>query len=378
MVAYLGVFFGLFVTWLVLILVRRSREGRTLGFRLPHVVQYAGLPAFLGVVLSSGPRTRQYRATLSKEARGGFDEVTDTLISIARRDVDDPLEPLLAREAYFSYQRWASQLGAPPPVAEHRVSRIVTVEPPAPDATTLLRGEPQAPDPTTRLDGAGTPAKSPKILVVDNYDSFVYNIVQYLAELGASVEVARNDKVSADDLAKMAVDGVLISPGPGYPRDAGNCIAIIRYCYEHHIPMLGVCLGHQALGEAFGGVVSPAPQLMHGKASLIEHDDRGIFSGTPSPLIGGRYHSLAVEFPSLPECFLVTASCEGIIMGIRHRSAPLEGVQFHPESVLTQSGYRLLANWLAECGSPDAVARSAALDEKFGEMRKQLPGGGIV
>jgi para-aminobenzoate synthetase component 2 len=217
-----------------------------------------------------------------------------------------------------------------------------------------------------------------KILVIDNYDSFVYNIVQYLAELGAESVVFRNDKIEAADIGNMDIDGVLVSPGPGYPKDAGSCTEIIAYCYDLNIPMLGVCLGHQALGEAFGGEIVRAGKLMHGKASLIEHNNTGVFAGTPSPLIGGRYHSLVVDFDKLPECFEVTAWCGETIMGIRHREAPLEGVQFHPESVLTQSGYRILANWLSECGSRVAVERSGALDMNFNEVRAKLPGGGVV
>ncbi len=214
---------------------------------------------------------------------------------------------------------------------------------------------------------------SPSILVVDNYDSFVYNLVQYLGELGASVRVARNDEVASDDLADMELDGVLISPGPGYPRNAGNCIEIVRYCFAHSLPMLGVCLGHQALGEAFGAQIVPAPQLVHGRSSLVEHSNAGVFVGAPSPLVAGRYHSLVVSSESLPDLFEVTARSGDLIMGIRHREAPLEGVQFHPESVLTQDGYLLLANWLTTCGSTVALERATSLNERSRELRQSLP-----
>jgi para-aminobenzoate synthetase component II len=213
----------------------------------------------------------------------------------------------------------------------------------------------------------------PSILVVDNYDSFVYNLVQYLGELGASVQVARNDAVGANDLSAMQLDGVLISPGPGYPATAGNCIEIVRYCFENTLPMLGVCLGHQALGEAFGADIVPAPELLHGRSSLVEHTNVGVFAGAPSPLVAGRYHSLVVSPSSLPDDFEVTATSGDLIMGMRHRSAPLEGVQFHPESVLTQDGYLLLANWLSVCGSTDALERSTELNRRSGDIRRSLP-----
>lgn len=216
-------------------------------------------------------------------------------------------------------------------------------------------------------------SSSPSILVVDNYDSFVYNIVQYLAELGATVTVRRNDKVSAADLAETAYDGVLVSPGPGYPSTAGNCIEIIRYCGANAIPMLGICLGHQALGEAYGASVVPAPELVHGRSSLVDHEGRGVFSGTPSPLIAGRYHSLVVTEESLDEQFEVTARAGALVMGIRHRTLALEGVQFHPESVLTQDGYQLLANWLTTCGSTDALARAKELNRRSNAVRQALP-----
>jgi para-aminobenzoate synthetase component 2 len=213
----------------------------------------------------------------------------------------------------------------------------------------------------------------PSILVIDNYDSFVYNLVQYMGELGASVQVQRNDVVDASDLASMDVDGVLISPGPGYPVSAGNCIEIIQYCAANDRAMLGVCLGHQALGEAFGATIVPAPELLHGRSSLVEHDDVGVFHDMPSPLVAGRYHSLVVSPVNLPDVLEVTARSGELIMGLRHRDAPLEGVQFHPESVLTQDGYLLLANWLAQCGFAQALELAEELNERSNDVRQSLP-----
>jgi para-aminobenzoate synthetase component 2 len=215
--------------------------------------------------------------------------------------------------------------------------------------------------------------RGPSILVVDNYDSFVYNLVQYLGELGATVTVLRNDQVSASDVAALAPDGVLVSPGPGHPRDAGNCLEIIRYCADHRVAMLGVCLGHQALGEAFGATIGRAPELLHGRSSLVEHEGLGVFKGVTNPLVAGRYHSLVVESEGLPDELEVTATSNGLVMGLRHRSLPLEGVQFHPESVLTQDGYRILANWLSECGSKDALERAGELTKRIDEVRAALP-----
>lgn len=214
---------------------------------------------------------------------------------------------------------------------------------------------------------------APSILVVDNYDSFVYNLVQFMAELGAEVTVLRNDEVSASEVASMAPDGVLVSPGPGHPRDAGNCVEIIRYCAESGIPMLGVCLGHQALGEAFGATIDRAPELLHGRSSLVEHAGEGVFAGVANPLVVGRYHSLVVEDEGLPAEFSVTARSHGLIMGMRHRTLPLEGVQFHPESVLTQDGFRMLANWLRECGSNVAPGQVESLSNRMDSVRSALP-----
>ena len=183
------------------------------------------------------------------------------------------------------------------------------------------------------------------ILVIDNYDSFVYNLVQYMAELGAEVTVRRNDEVTVADVAAMKPDGVLVSPGPGHPRDAGNCVEIIRYCAQQRIPMFGVCLGHQALVQAWGGrVIQHEP--VHGKTTTIEHDGKTIFRGLRKPLEVGRYHSLVVD-PDLPDCLESSASGGEVVMAVRHRELPAEGVQFHPESVLTEQGRELLANFLA-------------------------------
>jgi para-aminobenzoate synthetase component 2 len=199
-----------------------------------------------------------------------------------------------------------------------------------------------------------------KILVVDNYDSFVFNLVQYLQQLGAEVVVKRNDEVNAESI--NGFDGVLLSPGPGTPEDAGACIEIVNAAIEKQKPLLGVCLGHQAIGAALGGTVSRAPELLHGKTSQVQHKNEGVFKDLKSPFRATRYHSLAIETPSVPEELLVTATTEsGVIMGVKHKSAPIEGVQFHPESVLTEGGHRLLANWLVTCGDKDAISVSLSL-----------------
>ncbi|MFB9955443.1 aminodeoxychorismate/anthranilate synthase component II [Cellulomonas denverensis] len=199
-----------------------------------------------------------------------------------------------------------------------------------------------------------------RILVVDNYDSFVYTIVGYLNQLGAETVVVRNDAVPPA-AEREGFDGVLVSPGPGTPAEAGASMQVIRDCAEAGVPMLGVCLGHQALGEVFGGTVTHAPELMHGKTSRVEHDGEGVFASLPTPLTATRYHSLAVVDDTVSDELVVTARANGIIMGLQHRELPLHGVQFHPESVLTEGGHRMLANWLALTGDPDAVARSADL-----------------
>jgi para-aminobenzoate synthetase component II len=198
-----------------------------------------------------------------------------------------------------------------------------------------------------------------RVLVVDNYDSFVFNIVQYLAQLGADCTVVRNDEV---DLASVAqYDGVLLSPGPGIPERAGVCVELVRKT-AGSVPVLGVCLGHQAIAAAYGAIVERAPELLHGKTSEVEHEGVGVLAGLPSPFTATRYHSLSVREGSLPDELEVTARTPGgVIMALRHRDLPLEGVQFHPESVLTEGGHRLLANWLLTCGDADAVRRSAGL-----------------
>jgi para-aminobenzoate synthetase component II len=192
-----------------------------------------------------------------------------------------------------------------------------------------------------------------KILVVDNYDSFVFNIVQYLQQLGAEVVVKRNDEVNASSINEF--DGVLLSPGPGTPEDAGACIEIVNAAIEKQKPLLGVCLGHQAIGAALGGKVSRAPELLHGKTSQVQHKNEGVFKDLKSPFRATRYHSLAIENPNFPNDLTITATTEsGVIMGVKHKTAPIEGVQFHPESVLTEGGHRLLANWLSTTSSKDA------------------------
>ncbi len=200
------------------------------------------------------------------------------------------------------------------------------------------------------------------ILVVDNYDSFVYTIVGYLQQLGAETTVVRNDAVEDVPGTVRRYDGVLVSPGPGAPKEAGASMEVIEACASAGVPMLGVCLGHQALGEVFGGVVTHAPELMHGKTSQVVHDGTGVLDGLASPFTATRYHSLAVVRETVPEELEIIARTDGgIVMGLQHRSLPLSGVQFHPEAVLTEGGHRLLANWLAVTGDERAVARSEGL-----------------
>jgi para-aminobenzoate synthetase component 2 len=199
-----------------------------------------------------------------------------------------------------------------------------------------------------------------RILVVDNYDSFVFTIVGYLSQLGAECVVVRNDAISTEAAAEF--DGVLVSPGPGTPEEAGISLAMIEACAGRTQPMLGVCLGHQALGVVFGATDGRAPELLHGKTSAVQHDGTGVLAGLPSPFTATRYHSLTIEPPTLPEVLLANAhTASGVIMAVRHASLPLHGVQFHPESVLTEGGHRLLANWLVTCGMTDAVERSVGL-----------------
>ncbi|MEO8105896.1 MAG: aminodeoxychorismate/anthranilate synthase component II [Actinomycetes bacterium] len=200
---------------------------------------------------------------------------------------------------------------------------------------------------------------STRILVVDNYDSFVYNLVQYLAQLGADCTVLRNDEV---DLAEAATfDGILLSPGPGTPEVAGVCVPLVREL-AGQVPIFGVCLGLQAMAVAYGATVGRAPELLHGKTSLVEHDGAGVLAGLPDPFTATRYHSLAVDAATVPAEWDVTGrTASGVIMAMKHRELPVEGVQFHPESVLTEGGHLMLANWLTVCGDPGAVQRSSGL-----------------
>lgn len=204
-----------------------------------------------------------------------------------------------------------------------------------------------------------------KILVVDNYDSFVYTLVSYVRELGAETHVIRNDDMSAEAVVALAADydGVLLSPGPGTPAESGVCPSLITWAEKSGTPVFGVCLGHQALGEVFGATVTHSPVLMHGKTSVISHDGQGIFFGCKNPLTVTRYHSLAIVDETLDlEKFTVTARTEdGVVMAIEHREQPLFGVQFHPESVLTECGYLMLGNWLEVCGIEGAAQQAAAM-----------------
>jgi len=207
------------------------------------------------------------------------------------------------------------------------------------------------------------------ILVIDNYDSFVFNLVQYLEQLGADCIVRRNDAVTTDEIADLQVDGVLLSPGPGVPADAGVTEDVIRWA-EGRLPVFGVCLGHQAIAEVYGGVVDRAEELLHGRTSLVEHASAGVLAGLPDPFTATRYHSLAVVDGTVPAELEVTArTTGGVIMGLKHREFAIEGVQFHPESVLTQGGHRILANWLATCGDPAAGDLVAPLEADVERLR---------
>ena len=205
-----------------------------------------------------------------------------------------------------------------------------------------------------------------RILVVDNYDSFVFNLVQYLGQLSAECIVRRNDEVTPDeveagDVDGAPVDGVLLSPGPGAPEDAGVCVAMVERL-AGKLPLFGVCLGHQAIGVAYGATVGRAPELLHGKTSEVHHKSIGVLSGLPDPFTATRYHSLAVFEETIPAELEVTGRTpSGVVMALRHRTLDIEGVQFHPESVLTQAGHRMLANWLGTCGYPDAVELATPL-----------------
>ena len=204
-----------------------------------------------------------------------------------------------------------------------------------------------------------------KILVVDNYDSFVFNLVQYLQQLGAECTVVRNDAVKASEAANY--DGILISPGPGVPEKAGVSVEMIKFCAEKKIPLFGVCLGHQAIGVAFGATVSRAPELLHGKTSLVHHQQQGVLEDLPSPFTATRYHSLCVERDTVGAELEITGATEsGIVMSMRHRTLPIEGVQFHPESVLTEHGHQMLANWLTTCGDKNAKVKAVGLSPVVG------------
>ena len=199
------------------------------------------------------------------------------------------------------------------------------------------------------------------ILVIDNYDSFTFNLVHYLLELGAETQVVRNDALTVTEAMAMAPQAILLSPGPCTPNEAGICLDLIAAAAESRLPLFGVCLGHQALGQAFGGAVVRAPHVMHGKTSAITHDDSGVFKDLPSPFEATRYHSLIVREADLPDCLVVTArSPDGLIMGMQHRELPLHGVQFHPESIATEHGHALIANFLTIAGfTPKRLARAA-------------------
>ncbi|CQD03222.1 para-aminobenzoate synthase component II [Mycolicibacterium conceptionense] len=209
---------------------------------------------------------------------------------------------------------------------------------------------------------------SMQVLVVDNYDSFVFNLVQYLGQLGVDAQVWRNDDdrlATEADLAKVAADfdGVLLSPGPGTPERAGATIPLVRACAAAGTPLLGVCLGHQAIGVAFGGTVDRAPELLHGKTSVVHHADTGVLKGLPDPFTATRYHSLTILPETVPDELEVIGQTDGgVIMAVRHRELPIHGVQFHPESILTEGGHRMLANWLGVCGAAPEEAQVAALE----------------
>ncbi|MGC4934486.1 aminodeoxychorismate/anthranilate synthase component II [Gordonia sp. DT30] len=233
-------------------------------------------------------------------------------------------------------------------------------------------------------DEAGAVHRAPRVLVIDNYDSFVYNLVQYLGQLGVEATVWRNDDARltsengefTDESLRNALrgpagegfDGVLLSPGPGTPQRAGATMPLVRVAAADGVPLLGVCLGHQAIGAAFGGTVERAPELLHGKTSLVHHDQVGVLRGLPDPFTATRYHSLTVAPESIPDELVVTGRTEsGIVMAMAHRELPIHGVQFHPESVLTQGGHRMLANWLSVCGITVDESRVAVLEDEMAE-----------
>ena len=212
-----------------------------------------------------------------------------------------------------------------------------------------------------------------RVLVVDNYDSFVFNLVQYLGQLGVVADVWRNDdqRLSTDDAITAAAaefDGVLLSPGPGTPERAGASVALVHACAAAGTPLLGVCLGHQAIGVAFGGTVDRAPELLHGKTSTVYHQNVGVLHGLPDPFTATRYHSLTILPETVPAVLEVTARTRnGVIMGVRHTDLPIHGVQFHPESILTEGGHRMLANWLGYCGQPLDEAQVRRLETEVAD-----------
>ncbi|MFC4106432.1 aminodeoxychorismate/anthranilate synthase component II [Micromonospora zhanjiangensis] len=209
-----------------------------------------------------------------------------------------------------------------------------------------------------------------RVLVIDNYDSFVFNLVQYLGQLGAECVVRRNDEIDVAEVGRLGAAGVLLSPGPGTPERAGICLDVIRR-YGGELPLFGVCLGHQAIGAAFGATVDRAPELLHGKTSQVRHKSAGVLRGLPDPFTATRYHSLTVRPETLPAEIEPTGWTEsGVLMALRHRTLPIEGVQFHPESVLTEGGHLMLANWLADCGLPEALDRAPALAAEVDERRR--------
>jgi para-aminobenzoate synthetase component II len=209
-----------------------------------------------------------------------------------------------------------------------------------------------------------------RVLVIDNYDSFVFNLVQYLGQLGAECDVRRNDEIDLAGVGRSGAAGVLLSPGPGTPERAGICMDVIRE-YGGRLPIFGVCLGHQAFGAAYGATVNRAPELLHGKTSDVHHKGAGVLGGLPDPFTATRYHSLAVVESTLPDEIEVTGRTDsGVVMAMRHRDLPIEGVQFHPESVLTEGGHLMLANWLATCGLPSALDRAPELAAEVEERRR--------
>jgi len=199
----------------------------------------------------------------------------------------------------------------------------------------------------------------PLILVVDNHDSFTWNLVHYLRQAGAEVRVERSDALTVDEALGSGADGILISPGPGRPEDGGISLALVEACAAARRPLLGVCLGHQAIGQAFGGTIVRAPEVMHGKTSRVDHDGQGVFAGIPAPLTVARYHSLVIREELMPGCLIVTARAEdGTVQGIRHRELPIEGVQFHPESIASEQGHAVLANFVRSAEARTATERN--------------------